>query len=555
MRVVRRLASDRESRPIARQRGERVPRRWNIFMQFFRLQVSVSCAILLNFAVLAGRATAEEQEAAGNLNAAHWEKMLPATPQGVGRPIGDRRAWQALADAPAFRSVVPDAEKLLAQPIPEWSDDLYLDFSRTGNRSRGEARLHQRHTRFLRLTLAECLENRGRFLPAIEEAIQAICGDKTWVLPAHDRNLADFHGAETTIDLWSSATAWNLALARYWLGDRLSEKTRALIDGALERRVFTPFVSSITTGKPKLWWLTGTNNWNAVCLSGVCGAALANVESRESRAMFAASAEKYIAHFLCGFTPDGYCSEGLGYWNYGFGHYVMLAETLRQSTGGKVDWMESARIVRIAEFGRRMEILPGVFPAFADCNPKAKPEGRLMAFLSRRYGWGLGDVEARWLGPATGPSSRLFEVGLYAFAGNQAHFSDQKDRKMRQSPLRDWFPDAGVLVCRPAPTERRALGAALKGGHNAEHHNHNDVGTFVVALGQSTPLVDPGSETYTRRTFSPRRYESGVLNSFGHPVPRVAGQLQETGAKAAARVLKTDFTDAADTLVLDLSAA
>ena len=51
----------------------------------------------------------------------------------------------------------------------------------------------------------------------------------------------------------------------------------------------------------------------------------------------------------------------------------------------------------------------------------------------------------------------------------------------------------------------------MKGGHNAENHNHNDVGSFVVALGRATPLVDPGSEVYTARTFSPRRYDSNVL--------------------------------------------
>jgi hypothetical protein len=95
----------------------------------------------------------------------------------------------------------------------------------------------------------------------------------------------------------------------------------------------------------------------------------------------------------------------------------------------------------------------------------------------------------------------------------------------------------------------------MKGGHNAEHHNHNDVGSYVVALAGQTPLVDPGAEVYTARTFGPNRYQSAVLNSFGHPVPRVAGTLQATGRAAAARVLKAEFTDPRDTLVLDLSAA
>jgi hypothetical protein len=121
--------------------------------------------------------------------------------------------------------------------------------------------------------------------------------------------------------------------------------------------------------------------------------------------------------------------------------------------------------------------------------------------------------------------------------------------------LRDWFPDAGILICRPAPGSLRALGAALKGGHNDEHHNHNDVGSFVVALAGETPLLDPGAEVYTARTFSGRRYESGVINSFGHPVPRVAGNLQQTGRRAAARIVSTRFGEKEDALVLDIRSA
>ena len=61
-----------------------------------------------------------------------------------------------------------------------------------------------------------------------------------------------------------------------------------------------------------------------------------------------------------------------------------------------------------------------------------------------------------------------------------------------------------------------------------------------------------GAEVYTARTFSSKRYDSQVLNSFGHPVPLVAGQLQREGRQAAGRVLRTEFTDTADTLALDI---
>jgi len=481
-------------------------------------------------------------------------KMLPETPRGVGPTISDRKAWEKVAAAPEFNGVVAKAEKLLDQPIPELTDELFLDFSRTGNRTRCQRVLSQRQGRYPALVLAECIENRGRFLPAIEESIRACCGDKTWVMPAHDRSLRNFNGATVGIDLRVANESWNLATVHYWLGDKLSPELRKLIRDQLERRTFTPYEGMVTGDKSRMWWLNGTNNWNAVCLAGVTGSALAMIESPRRRAEFIVAAERYVQNFLRGFTPDGYCSEGVGYWNYGFGHYTMLAETVYQATGGGADMLADPRAKQDAWFGPRMEILPGIYPAFADCSPGARPSPPLVAFLSRRLGFGLVDVERPWLGLRTGPQGRLFALGIYGFDNSATPIAPAKEVSVSQS-LRDWFPDAGVLITRPTPGAKHALGVALKGGHNAEHHNHNDVGTYIVALGDKTPLVDPGAEVYTARTFSSRRYDSGVLNSLGHPVPLVAGKLQRTGRSAAGKLLKTEFTEETDTVVFDIRSA
>ncbi len=479
--------------------------------------------------------------------------MLPHAPCGPGPRIGQRAAWEAAAKAPSFRSVIPQAESLLREPIPETSDELYLDYSRTGNRNRYQRVLFARMNRLATLVLAECLEDRGRFLQAIDATLRATLDQKSWVLPAHDGSLAVFQGKVMEIDLTAAATGANLATIDWWLGDRLPGGTRKRIAEELERRIFQPFEGMVLRGKPRQYWLVVTNNWNAVCLAGVTVAATTAIRDRPRRALFVAAAEKYIQNFLDGFTPDGYCSEGLGYWNYGFGHFVLLAENVFQATGGKLDLFERPEVREIAQFGRRLEIIPGVYPAFADCHVGAQPDAATEAFVSRRFGFGWSDVEARGLLLASGPSRDLFAVGLLGFANSASRRPPAAAAPPRQ--LRTWFADAGILIGRPAGDPRQALGVALKGGHNAEHHNHNDVGSFVVALAGHTPLLDPGAEVYTRRTFSARRYESRVLNSFGHPVPRVAGQLQATGRQAAARVLKTEFTDSADTLVLDLRAA
>ncbi len=296
-----------------------------------------------------------------------------------------------------------------------------------------------------------------------------------------------------------------------------------------------------------------TNNWNAVCLAGVTIAGTSAIEDPKRRAFVVAAAEQYIRFFLDGFTEDGYCSEGLGYWNYGFGHFMLLAESLLQATGGKIDLWTRPKVAEIARFGRRLEILPGVYPAFADCHVESRPDTLIEAYVSRRFGWGWKDAESKGLLLASGPSLSLFEFGLLGFENSASRRPAAATTAER--PLRDWFQQAGILICRPVGSSAETMGAALKGGHNAEHHNHNDVGSFVVALAGQTPILDPGSEVYTRRTFSGQRYESKVLNSYGHPVPRVAGKLQQTGREAQARVVQSEFTDRADKLVLDLRSA
>ena len=495
--------------------------------------------------------------AQSGFDAARMEQIaawLPATPQGVGSTIDDRAAWNKLADWPAFAQVVPRAERLLLRPMPALTDDLYLDYSRTGNRTRCQQVLSQRHRRLKTLVLAECLENRGRFLPAIKEAIRSLAAEKTWVMPAHDRSLKNFRGEVHEIDLAVAGISWNLATADYWLGDRLRPELRRLVRDQLERRTFVPLESFVKTGQPALWWATGTNNWNAVCLAGVTGAALATIESPQRRAWFVAAAEKYIENFLSGFTDHGYCWEGVGYWNYGFGHYVLLAETLRQATGGKIDLFHRPKVRQIALYGPRMEIAGGVYPAFADCRPADAPDPRIVGLLSRKLALGLKKAERQGRLAARDPEQRLFELGIYGFANPTVEAAARRE-PTGLSPLRSWFPAAGVLVCRMSDGPSGGFGAAIKGGHNGQHHNHNDVGSFVVAVRGKAPLLDPGSEIYTARTFSDQRYQSNVLNSFGHAVPRVAGRLQRTGREAAARVEQVAFTALADTLVLDLRAA
>ena len=258
--------------------------------------------------------------------------------------------------------------------------------------------------------------------------------------------------------------------------------------------------------------------------------------------------------FLSGFSPDGYCSEGLGYWNYGFGHFAVLAEVLRAQTFcGQVDLLKDATVRRIAQAPGMLEIANGIYPAFADCALTAKPEPRLLELLR----WRL--ERRRFTGSAAGvlaESPTLYQTLTDLEAREQAasaNLSDSLTASSSPLPLRTWFAESGICVVRPARSG--GLAAAWKGGHNAENHHHNDVGTTVVVWQGRAVLADPGAMVYRAETFSSDRYKLTVMGSYAHSAPVVAGTLQAEGNECRGRVLATGFTDASDTMTIDMASA
>jgi hypothetical protein len=486
--------------------------------------------------------------------------MLPAQPAAFAWPISDRADWEKLAAEPGFSNTLTAARKLLRKPLAEVPDSLYLEYSTNGNRSHWQNAEFARRGRIARLTLAECFENRGRFLSALERTIASLCAEKTWVLPAHDGNLNNFYGREITPELGATGLAAELAEADFVLGDKLSPATRQLIRDNVRRRVLEPFRDSIEGRRKELHWLHLRMNWNAVCVGNTVFAALALEPSRDDRAFYAAAGEHYIRYYLDGFTPDGYCAEGEGYWNYGFGHFILLTEALRQATGGKIDLMKDDKAVAAGLYCRRSEILPGIFPSISDCTPGGKPSAQLTAYVCRRLG--LPERRFRLKGEGTDLSLALMLSSL----PDDLPVARKLDRE-NDSPLRSFFPGGGVLISRNEPEAAPAVGqagdapspgafaVALKGGYNDAPHNHNDSGSFSVVLGREMIICDPGGEVYTRRTFGPHRYDSKVLNSYGHALPIIAGQLEKAGADARAEILETNFTAASDVFKLDLRSA
>ena len=474
--------------------------------------------------------------------------LLPDKPAGFGLPYTNRAAWDKLRESGQYAGLLQKAANMLQQDFPAWDNDTYMGMFTKGDSQSGKVILHNRLNWLVVLCWAECLENKGRFVPTLEKVIQELITQKTWVYP---RNYSE-ESYGGLVELSTSSYAHNLAQALYLLDDKLRPQTRSALVAALYKRAFNPVLATLEGKNNYHSWLKSTNNWNAVCLSGITGAALTAIPDKGERAKFVALAEKYIQNFLAGFHNDGYCTEGIGYYNYGFGRFITLRENIHQATQGRIDLFGHPKINKIASFLPNMEILPDTYPAIADCPINARPGKNIMYYTSRNLGMGLAQYDQLSL---LGAASDLVADVMYVFPNTASQSLPRKKGQEPGAALRSYFDVAGILTVRPAPGSSGNLGAVLKGGKNNEHHNHNDLGSYTIAVGKEVLMGDPGIIPYTAKTFGPERYSYKTIDSYGHPVPFIARQEQRPGAEAQAKITLTQFSPERDRFEMDITSA
>jgi hypothetical protein len=479
--------------------------------------------------------------------------MLPKQPSGFGSPCSDRTAWSARTAE--LSSLIKEAQQATETPLAPFDEAAYLQFTRAGDRQPMEQNLHRRMDQLVPLVLAECAEFQGRYLPRIAAVMDSLAAMPSWTLSAHDPLLLNLHGVRYFVDLNAADMADNLAEALYLLDNKIPAATQKHVMSEMERHVFAPMRQSFATGNSAAdhngnWWLYADMNWNAVCLKGVTGAALTVLPGVEDRAQFAAAAEHYIQHYDDGFNPDGYDTEGLGYWDYGFSHFIELRENLMRATRGKVDLLASPKMQKVALFGIEFPMMPGNAAAFGDAGVMPKADPHLIRMIDHIF----------QIAPATAvseeQSSGIQHAGLTSIAldlfpvpGDQLPTPPE----VTHHDLQTYYADSGVLVSRARPG--RDLAVTIKAGGNTTH-SHNDIGSFVIGLDGVQPVGDPGGPGhYTAETFGPHRLDSELLNSFGHPVPEIDGHLQLDATKVKVNVLSHSFSPLQDQIIIDMTPA
>lgn len=481
-------------------------------------------------------------------------------------PAADRAAWDAetgWADRATLADQCHRAALDLAAPWPLPLASTAARVHRDGDRDTHEQLVFTRQRRLSRAAVAAAATGEARFLDQVADGVLQLCEQSSWCWPAHDDTFAAQGWVlprvdRPYLDLGSGEVAAQLAWIDHLLGAALDERypgLRPRIRYEATVRVFDPF-----TARRDWHWLGldgNVHNWNPWIHSNLLVAALRLLDrpaEAETRAGIVDLVVEGLDRYVAALPADGAIDEGYAYWWNGAGRAIEALDVLAHATGGRLDLVAGVAALRATVgFPHRVQLSQGWALNFSDAPARAShdvpwdalhraalrvgdPEAAAFATSHRRPGTPVAHEDA-----GLGRLLRAITDRAWAAASPTA----------APLPAQVWLESTQVRLVREQAGDPSGLALAVKGGHNGEHHNHNDVGEVIVATDGVPVVVDAGRPTYTAATFGPDRYSAWPMQSAWHNLPQVRETPQSTGAGHRA----VDVVPLADGLALDLAPA
>ena len=359
---------------------------------------------------------------------------------------------------------------------PKVTYTTYREFARSGSRVEDGVR-RSRRVNLTTAVLCQLFDPRESTLDSVHDYLWSACEESTWIASAHEA---------IGMDLFETQSAFTLAECLRVLGRQVAPEVRERVEYEIRRRVIDPFLERvgrpvrpwpdqeslsltrhfIDPGRTRIGFKRIMNNWIGVCY-GAVGAVLIYMEENQARLGRGLSGVvKGLYEFLdVAFLDDGASTEGTGYWQFGLSNFVAFSELLRNRTGGRIDLLAHPKMRAVAEFPLKTRLSPGRHYSHADCSPRVS----LMPGMASKLAERTGVKELLGLIPADTPQSWNMSMALRDLLW-------WNGRKGPEPRVTDSLLEcAGMFRLVSGPVV-----IAGKAGHNAEHHNHNDVGSFVV---------------------------------------------------------------------------
>ncbi|WZH38715.1 MAG: heparinase II/III family protein [Microbacterium enclense] len=484
-------------------------------------------------------------------------------------PATDRTVWdghEGSADRVGIAEILAraEAERQTSWPHPRASDAARVH--RDGDRTAWEDAAFARQRRLSRASIAAAVTLDDAWVDDVVDGVILLCEQSSWCWPAHD-DTRRVHGAvlatvtDPYVDLGAGEAVAQLAWVDHLLGSVLDARAPGVRDRIRHEarvRVFEPFQ------RRRDWHWIGldgdVHNWNPWIHGNVIVAALRLLDGQDETAerdRVVALALEGLDRYVAVLPADGAIDEGYAYWWNGAARALEVLDVLAHATVGGGDTTTVTALRETVAFPHRSHLGGDWFVNHADgqARPPADQPWHALHRAARRHG----DTEAAAFAAAHRRAGTPVATEREGLGRLLRALTD--DAWVTASPATPplprevWLTSTEVFLAREQAGASDGLTLVAKGGHNGEHHNHNDVGSFLVAVDGVPVIVDAGRPTYTAATFGPDRYDIWTMQSTWHNVPLVRGTAQPAGRDAAARDAAVTLGDDVATFTVDLADA
>ena len=437
------------------------------------------------------------------------------------------RALKCDLNARTLEEIKATADAFKNEPTPHSTYTLFQRYFIDGNRRAYESVYFKKRFRLSTFALATLFFGSDEYIPFIENELWAILNEYTWVLPAHISPgcLCDNTGLEKdmqSVDLFAAVTAAQLAEISFLLKDKLPSNLQNRIKESVQKRIFDVMYKDY-------WWKVNfpTNNWSAVCGGEVGIAALYLIDDEDKLAEILQPTLNACINYCESFGMDGASSEGLGYWEFGFGMALPFYDMLVRRTEGKINLLKGEKIKNISSFVSKVIFDGELCVSFSDGDTKFGYDYALMCKLQEYFPEIIVRrdlAEKRLKGENPVYNSGHFTPLLRKLIWTRETETSAVDKSATYA-----FPDVQWYVS----TSKNNVSFAAKASYNWESHNHLDVGTFEIFKNGEIILHDIGCGEYTARYFIDEYRYSEVFCccSRSHSVPIIDGQEQQNGVE------------------------
>lgn len=437
--------------------------------------------------------------------------------------------------------------------------ETFAEFRTNGNRTRYEEASFGIRKQFVCLVMAEIMQGRGRFLPSIRKGLHYfIEKEPWWGIPAHypkDHPEKDIQ----PVDLFNAETAGMLAWTLYMLEDEINRKEKGLSDqvrSEIERRFLQPVLN-----QPQ-GWKNNANNWNTWITSNWLETVLICESDAKQRDAAFKGVQQCLRTFLKGYPDDGGCEEGVSYWDCAGASFFESLYFMQFAPKQAVLTLNEAQKKKVENMGRfitTMYINDLTFVNFSDAQAQNVPNINILF----PYGAYLQNLQMMQLAAYVGkkyqytlkPTTLFLKSGNYPKLGRELMLLSMLPKYQETAAVEPKTEDAYLENSQIMVASNKNWFVAAKGGNNAESHNHNDIGNFIVYHNNQPVVIDLGRDTYTSKSFSNQRFELMNCRSAYHNVPIINGLEQKDGKKYRADKVSHVFSEGISSLTLNLEKA